>query len=241
MVARQSEVRSCSAGARWSISESASATASSRVESERCVWSAKAVFAGIIDVPDAGSGAAVPLDEFEALGPQGETGARGVVDLVDGADPAAFVERVECTLDEPPTVVEEPVELERLHEIDTLPLVLSAFLVAGGLVAVGHALVVSPRPRWTLQRRRRLTWSGRRARPRRRVRAQVAAVGRRSRRPRVRGHGRAHGTRTVVAGRDRPTSPRRPRGPSIGAGPPRPVESELVLGNGRSVLVRYVE
>jgi hypothetical protein len=107
----------------------------------------EAVFAGIIDVPEAGWGAAVPLADFQALGPEGETGAGGTVDLAAGVDPAEFSRRVEAELDEPPKAVERPTELARLHEIDAFPWLLGGFLVAAGLVGVVHAIVITVRRR----------------------------------------------------------------------------------------------
>jgi len=47
----------------------------------------------------------------------------------------------------PPTVASLPVEVERLHQIDWLPVALGALLAALALIAVGHALVTSVRRR----------------------------------------------------------------------------------------------
>jgi hypothetical protein len=107
----------------------------------------EAVFAGVVDVPEAGWGAAVPLTEFEALGSEGDTGAGGTVDLADGVDPAEFAARVEARLEDPPTTVEPPVELARLREIQAFPWILGGFLVAAGLVSVAHAIVTTVRRR----------------------------------------------------------------------------------------------
>jgi hypothetical protein len=108
----------------------------------------EAVFAGVIDVPEAGWGAAVQLADFDALGPNGDTGAGAVVALTDAADPQRFTQRVNANYGEQPKSVEAPVELERLHEIESFPGFLGGFLAAVGLVAVAHAIIV------TLRRRR---------------------------------------------------------------------------------------
>jgi FtsX-like permease family len=107
----------------------------------------EAVFAGIIDVPEAGWGAAVPLAEFDALGSEGDTGAGGTVTLVDGADPGRFAQRVQADLEGSPSAVEQPLELTRLHEVDSFPWILGGFLVAAGLVSVTHAILATTRRR----------------------------------------------------------------------------------------------
>jgi FtsX-like permease family len=107
----------------------------------------EAVFAGIVDVPEAGWGAAVPLADFEALGSDGDTGAGGTVALADGVDPAEFARRVEAQLGAAPKVVEPPVELARLREVEAFPWILGGFLVAAGVVGVGHAIVTTVRRR----------------------------------------------------------------------------------------------
>ena len=60
-----------------------------------CGWSGAAVFAGVIDVPEAGRGAAMPLEELTRLGLFGEEGdPTGVIDLAAGADREAFARRI---------------------------------------------------------------------------------------------------------------------------------------------------
>jgi hypothetical protein len=107
----------------------------------------EAVFAGIIDVPEAGRGAAVALDDFDALGSDAETGAGATIALADGVDPVDFARRVELELGEAPQPVERPTELARLHEIDAFPWILGGFLALAGLVGVGHAIVATVRRR----------------------------------------------------------------------------------------------
>jgi hypothetical protein len=107
----------------------------------------EAVFAGVIDVPEAGWGAAVPLTEFEALGSEGDTGAGGTIGLADGVDPTEFAARVQARLQDPPTTVEPPVELARLREIQAFPWILGGFLVIAGLLGVAHAIVTTVRRR----------------------------------------------------------------------------------------------
>jgi ABC-type lipoprotein release transport system permease subunit len=106
----------------------------------------RAVFAGVVDAPEAGWGAAVPLDEFEKLGIEGDNAEGAVVALVDGADRAAFKERLEgqgLAVQE----AEEPLELDRLREVKGFPWVLTAFLVVVGLMATAHAIFVTGRRR----------------------------------------------------------------------------------------------
>jgi putative ABC transport system permease protein len=107
----------------------------------------EAVFAGIIDVPEAGWGAAIPLSDLDALGSGGDTFNSGVVALADGVDRDAFVSRIATEAGEPPQPAETPVELQRLREIEAFPWVLTGFLVISGLVVVGHAIVVTIRRR----------------------------------------------------------------------------------------------
>jgi putative ABC transport system permease protein len=107
----------------------------------------EAVFAGIIDVPEAGWGAAVDRAEFDALGVDDETGTGGVVTLADGVDRDRFVHQLEVEFGDTPTSLAEPVELARIREIAGFPWVLSAFLVAVGLIALTHAVIVTVRRR----------------------------------------------------------------------------------------------
>ena len=107
----------------------------------------EAVFAGVLDVPEAGWGAALPLAEFDALGSEGDTFTSGIVALADGVDRLAFADRVAAEFGEAPGVADPPVELERLHEIESFPWLLVAFLVAVGFVALVHAIFVTIRHR----------------------------------------------------------------------------------------------
>jgi hypothetical protein len=104
----------------------------------------EAVLAGVVDVPEAGWGAAMPLSEFEALGSEDEV-TSGIIALADGADRGAFAERLTAELGEPPQMVEEPVELARLREIEAFPRVLALFLAIVGLVSATYAIVVTAR------------------------------------------------------------------------------------------------
>ena len=107
----------------------------------------QAVFAGVIEAPEAGWGAAMPLDQLNELGPAGETEETAVVSVADGVDVAAFGQRLADELGIAPDAVEEPVELARLREIEAFPWVLTAFLVTVGVVATGHAVVTTTRRR----------------------------------------------------------------------------------------------
>jgi putative ABC transport system permease protein len=118
----------------------------SRAERELRI-AGEAVFAGVIDVPEAGWGAAVQLSDLEALGPGGDATTRGVVALTDGVDRAAFAAKIAAISGEAPEVAEAPVELQRLREIESFPWMLTGFLVAAGVVVVGHAVVVTIRRR----------------------------------------------------------------------------------------------
>jgi putative ABC transport system permease protein len=106
----------------------------------------EAVLAGVVDVPEAGWGAAMPLSQFEALGSEDQV-TSGIVALADGADRVAFTDRLTAELGEPPSVVEEPVELARLREIEAFPRVLALFLAVVGLVSATYAVVVTARQR----------------------------------------------------------------------------------------------
>ncbi len=107
-----------------------------------------AVFAGVIDVPEAGRGAAMPLEELTRLGLFGEEGdPTGLIALAEGADREAFARRITEETGEAPGSVEQPVELARLREIEAFPFLLAAFLTGIGLVAMAHALVVTTRRR----------------------------------------------------------------------------------------------
>jgi ABC-type lipoprotein release transport system permease subunit len=106
----------------------------------------RAVFAGIIDAPEAGWGAAIPLAEFEKLGIEGDSADGAVIALADGADRGAFVQRLEAEGLEV-EAAEEPLELDRLREVKGFPWVLTAFLVVVGLMATAHAIFVTSRKR----------------------------------------------------------------------------------------------
>jgi hypothetical protein len=105
------------------------------------------VFAGVIDTPEAGWGAAMPRSVLDELGSEGEAFTAGVVALADGVDVEAFAERIEAETGEEPQVVEEPVELSRLREIEAFPWVLTAFLATIGFMATAHAILVTTRRR----------------------------------------------------------------------------------------------
>jgi len=107
----------------------------------------EAVLAGVIDIPEAAWGAAVQQSELDALGISDDTGAGAIVDLADGIDRDAFAERLERRVGEPPSPVEQPVELARLREIEPFPWILASFLAAVGLVAVINAVVSTARRR----------------------------------------------------------------------------------------------
>jgi putative ABC transport system permease protein len=107
----------------------------------------EAVFAGVIDAPEAGWGAAVPLADLEALGLGGDTTTRALVALADGVDRDAFGARLAASSGEPPTVAQAPVELQRLREIESFPWLLTSFLVVAGFVVIAHAVVVTIRRR----------------------------------------------------------------------------------------------
>ena len=107
----------------------------------------KAVFAGVLDIPEAGRGAAMPVEELMAIGPTGDIESRGVVSLEAGADTEAFVRRVEEQNGEAPETVQQPVELQQLREISAFPDLLAAFLLTIGLMAVAYAVVVTCRRR----------------------------------------------------------------------------------------------
>jgi ABC-type lipoprotein release transport system permease subunit len=109
----------------------------------------EAVLAGVVDLPEAGWGAAMPIADFDALGHEGgDSGfTSGVVSLADGVDRAAFAERIEAEQGEKPATDEEPVELTRLHEIEAFPFLLFAFLAVVGFVAITHAIVLTTRRR----------------------------------------------------------------------------------------------
>jgi hypothetical protein len=107
----------------------------------------EAVFAGVIDVPEAAWGAAMQQPDLDALGVSDDTGAGAVIDLTEGVDRAPFGEGLERRLGEAPQAIEEPVELARLREIEPFPWILTAFLAAVGLVAVINAVVTTARRR----------------------------------------------------------------------------------------------
>ena len=106
------------------------------------------VFAGVIDVPEAGRGAAMPLEELTRVGLLGQEGdTTGVLTMAAGADREAFARRITEETGDAPVAVRQPVELARLHEIEAFPLLLAAFLTGIGLVAMAHALVMTTRRR----------------------------------------------------------------------------------------------
>ena len=107
----------------------------------------QAVFAGVVDGPEAGWGSGMPLDQFTELGPEGETFSAAVLSVADGVDAGAFGQRLADELGIAPNAVEEPVELARLREIEAFPWVLTGFLVAVGLVATAHAVLTTTRRR----------------------------------------------------------------------------------------------
>jgi ABC-type lipoprotein release transport system permease subunit len=107
----------------------------------------EAVFAGIIDVPEASWGAAMQQSDFADLGAGSESGGGAVVGLADGVDRDTFAQRIERQTGEQPSVPEEPIELTRLREIEALPWVLTGFLVLVGLVAVVNAVITTTRRR----------------------------------------------------------------------------------------------
>jgi putative ABC transport system permease protein len=107
----------------------------------------QAVFAGILDVPEASWGAAVDASDLEALGAGEGNGAGAVIGLVDGADRDRFARRIESELDEEVATVEQPIELARLREIEAFPWILTSFLGAVGLLAVLNAVVTTARRR----------------------------------------------------------------------------------------------
>jgi ABC-type lipoprotein release transport system permease subunit len=108
----------------------------------------EAVLAGVVDIPEAGWGAAMTASDLEAIGPDGEDiFSVGIVSLADGVNRERFAARVEAEQGEPPELAEEPVELSRLHEIEAFPYALFAFLALVGFVAIAHAVVLTARRR----------------------------------------------------------------------------------------------
>jgi predicted lysophospholipase L1 biosynthesis ABC-type transport system permease subunit len=105
------------------------------------------VFAGIVDAPEAGWGAAVPRDVLEELGSEGDAVSGAPIALSDGADETAFATRYAAEWGESPASFDEPMELQRLREIEAFPRVLTAFLGTVGLVAAAHAILVTARLR----------------------------------------------------------------------------------------------
>lgn len=108
----------------------------------------EAVFAGILDIPEASWGAAVDRTVLNALG-YGESGAGSgaVVGLASGVDGDEFASRVARESGESPAPREEPIELARLREIEALPWILTAFLAGAGLLALLNAIVTTARRR----------------------------------------------------------------------------------------------
>jgi predicted lysophospholipase L1 biosynthesis ABC-type transport system permease subunit len=108
----------------------------------------EAVFAGILDIPEASWGAAVDRTVLNALG-YGDNGAGSgaVVGLASGVDGDEFASRVERESGGSPTPREEPIELARLREIEALPWILAAFLAGAGLLSLLNAIVTTARRR----------------------------------------------------------------------------------------------
>ena len=102
----------------------------------------QAVFAGVLDAPEASWGAAIPLAELEELGTEGDSSDGAVIALAEGADRAAFEQRL-AALGADAEVAEEPMELQRVREVEGFPWLLTAFLVAVGLMAIAHAIFVT--------------------------------------------------------------------------------------------------
>jgi ABC-type lipoprotein release transport system permease subunit len=109
------------------------------------------VMAGVIDVPQAGWGAVVPMDELKPLGLGDSVGPVGVISLAKGVDAEAFAERFGTGRNDVEHFVTQPVELARLRQIQGLPWALTIFLAIVGFAALQHALLLT-----TSQRRRDL-------------------------------------------------------------------------------------
>jgi putative ABC transport system permease protein len=108
----------------------------------------EAIFAGVIDVPEASWGAAMQESDFEAIGVgDNDSGSGAVVGLAEGVDRDAFAQRIQDQLGERASPAEEPVELSRLREIEALPWILTGFLALVGLVAVINAVLTTTRRR----------------------------------------------------------------------------------------------
>ncbi len=108
----------------------------------------EAVFAGILDIPEASWGAAVDRTVLTALGyGDNESGSSAVVGIASGVDGDEFARRVERESGEPPMPREEPMELARLREIEPLPWILAGFLASAGLLALLNAIVTTARRR----------------------------------------------------------------------------------------------
>jgi hypothetical protein len=116
-------------------------------DSQRLRVVGEAVFAGIVDVPEASWGAAIQRSDFDELGVGSESGGGAVVGLADGVDRDEFVQRIERELGEPLPAREEPIELARLREIEALPWILTGVLALVGLAAVVNALLTTTRRR----------------------------------------------------------------------------------------------
>jgi len=108
----------------------------------------EAVFAGIVDVPEASWGGAVDNDQMATLDyEEGGSGDGAVVRLADGVDRELFAQQFEETTGHAPTMHEEPIELARVREIESLPWILAGFLAAAGLLALLNAIVTTVRRR----------------------------------------------------------------------------------------------
>jgi predicted lysophospholipase L1 biosynthesis ABC-type transport system permease subunit len=108
----------------------------------------EAVFAGIVDVPEASWGGAVDNDQMTTLDyGEGGSGSGAVVRLADGVDRELFAQHFEDTTGHAPTLHEEPIELARVREIESLPWILAGFLAAAGLLALLNAIVTTVRRR----------------------------------------------------------------------------------------------
>ena len=98
----------------------------------------QAVFAGVLDVPEASWGAAIPLAELEELGTEGDSSDGAVIAAPRG--PTGPLSRGGSRRwGAEAEVAEEPMELQRVREVEGFPWLLTVFLVAVGLMAITHA------------------------------------------------------------------------------------------------------
>jgi hypothetical protein len=103
----------------------------------------EAVFAGVIDVPYAGVGAALLLEDLTSLGPADTLSDAVALSLADGVDPDEFAGRITATTGVAPETASQPVESIRVRQIQGFPWALTAFLTTIGLVALMHSLLVT--------------------------------------------------------------------------------------------------